>query len=73
MAKAKAFTELSNEDLKLKLKENRSELFNLRFQMATSQLDNTARINVVRKDIARILTEIRMREIKTKQQTAAAA
>jgi large subunit ribosomal protein L29 len=63
MAKSKTFVELSNEDLKLKLKESRSELFNLRFQMATSQLDNTARISIVKKDIARILTEIRIREI----------
>ena len=45
------------------LKECRAELFNLRFQMATSQLDNTARVTNVKKDVARILTEIRAREI----------
>lgn len=55
--------ELSNEQLAEKLKEARAELFNLRFQMATSQLDNTARVGVVKKDIARILTEQRARQI----------
>ena len=47
---------LSAEDLQAKLKEARAELFNLRFQMATSQLDNTARVKQVKKDIARIKT-----------------
>ena len=55
--------ELSTEDLNEKLAESRTELFNLRFQMATSQLDNTARVKLVKKDIARILTELRAREI----------
>jgi large subunit ribosomal protein L29 len=55
--------DLSNDDLKVQLKEGRTELFNLRFQMATSQLDNTARIRQVKKDNARILTEIRAREL----------
>ena len=55
--------ELSTADLNTKLEEARSELFNLRFQMATSQLENTARIKTVKKDIARILTELRAREI----------
>ena len=55
--------ELSNEQLAEKLKEARAELFNLRFQMATSQLDNTARVKQVKKDIARILTEMRAREL----------
>lgn len=55
--------ELTTEDLKAKLAENRTELFNLRFQMATSQLDNTARVALVKKEIARILTEMRAREI----------
>ncbi|MDD6652140.1 MAG: 50S ribosomal protein L29 [Eggerthellales bacterium] len=55
--------ELSSDDLQAKLKEARAELFNLRFQMATSQLDNTARVKLVKKDIARIQTEIRAREI----------
>ncbi len=61
--KAAEIRELSIEDLRSKLKEARAELFNLRFQMATSQLDNTARVKQVKKDIARILTEIRAREL----------
>ena len=56
--------ELSAEDLNAKLKEARQELFNLRFQMATSQLDNTARVRQVKKDIARIQTEMRARELR---------
>lgn len=56
--------ELSAEDLQAKLQEARAELFNLRFQMATSQLDNTARVRQVKKDIARIQTEMRARELK---------
>ena len=56
--------ELSAEDLQAKLKEAREELFNLRYQMATSQLDNTARVRQVKKDIARIQTEMRARELR---------
>ena len=55
--------ELDDKQLQEKLKECRAELFNLRFQMATSQLDNTACVTNVKKDVARILTEIRAREI----------
>ena len=55
--------ELSSDDLNVKLKEARAELFNLRFQTATSQLDNTARVKQVKKDIARLQTEMRAREI----------
>ena len=55
--------ELDDKQLQEKLKECRAELFNLRFQMATSQPDNTARVTNVKKDVARILTEIRAREI----------
>ena len=61
--KSTELRELSTADLNVKLEEARSELFNLRFQMATSQLDNTARLKTVKKDIARILTELRAREI----------
>ena len=61
--KAAEIRELSADDLQAKLKEARAELFNLRFQMATSQLDNTARVKTVKKDIARICTELRAREI----------
>ena len=55
--------ELSDEQLAKKLEDGRAELFNLRFQMATSQLDNTARVANVKRDIARILTEMRARQI----------
>jgi large subunit ribosomal protein L29 len=55
--------ELSDEQLAQKLEDGRAELFNLRFQMATSQLDNTARVTNVKRDIARIQTEMRARQI----------
>ncbi len=61
--KYKDIKELTDEELAKKLEEMRAELFNLRFQMATSQLDNTARVKNVKKDIARVLTEQRAREI----------
>ena len=61
--KAAEIRDLTSEDLNEKLKEARAELFNLRFQMATSQLDNTARVKLVKKDIARILTEMHAREL----------
>mgnify|MGYP001073130681 FL=1 len=61
--KAAEIRELSAEDLQVKLKEAKAELFNLRFQMATSQLDNTARVKQVKKDSARIMTEMRAREL----------
>jgi large subunit ribosomal protein L29 len=61
--KAQEIRELSNDDLQIQLKEGRVELFNLRFQMATSQLDNTDRIRQIKKHTARVLTEIRSREL----------
>ena len=61
--KAVEIRALSADDLQSKLKEARAELFNLRFQMATGQLDNTARVKDVKKDIARIQTEMRAREM----------
>ena len=63
--------ELTTDDLNDKLTEARAELFNLRFQMATSQLDNTARVNTVKKDIARVLTEQRAREIAAEKSAVA--
>lgn len=61
--KAVEIRALSADDLQSKLKEARAELFNLRFQMATGQLDNTARVKEVKKYIARIQTEMRAREM----------
>ena len=55
--------EKTNEEIEGFLKKSKEELFNLRFQMATSQLDNTARVKQVKTDIARILTEMRAREL----------
>ena len=63
--------ELSDEQLAKKLEDGRAELFNLRFQMATSQLDNTARVTTVKRDIARIQTEIRARQIAAQKSAAA--
>jgi large subunit ribosomal protein L29 len=55
--------ELSNEDLVVRLREAKAELFNLRVQSATGQLDNNRRLYVVRKEIARIYTIMREREL----------
>ena len=63
MAKAKKLTELSDADLLTRLEETSEELFNLRFQNATGQLSNVRRLGDVRKDKARVLTELRAREI----------
>jgi large subunit ribosomal protein L29 len=63
--------ELSDEDLSQKIKDSRAELFNLRFQLATGQLDNTGRIAAVKKDIARLHTELRSRELAASRDAAA--
>jgi len=54
---------LDNEELVAKLRESKEELFNLRFQGATGQLENHGRLRAVRKDIARIYTILREREL----------
>jgi len=54
---------LGDGELLSRLGEARRELFNLRFQLATGQLDNSARLGAVRKDIARLSTFLREREI----------
>jgi large subunit ribosomal protein L29 len=61
---------LETTELADKLKEARAELFNLRFQLATGQLDNTGRIAAVKKDIARLHTEMRVREIAEQRDQA---
>jgi large subunit ribosomal protein L29 len=63
MATAAEIYEYDTEELERQLGETRRELFNLRFQLATGQLDNFTRINHVRKDVARMMTELRIREI----------
>ena len=55
--------ELSDEELVQRVREAKEELFNLRFQMATGQLDNNRRLRTVRHDIARIYTVMREREL----------
>lgn len=57
------FRNLSDEDLVAKLLESKEELFNLRFQGATGQLENHGRLRAVRRDIARIYTVMREREL----------
>ena len=60
---ASELRELTDEELVLRLRESKEELFNLRFQMATGQLDNNRRLSTVRHDIARIYTVMREREL----------
>ena len=55
--------ELTATDLEAKLREAKEELFNLRFQAATGQLDSHGRLRVVKKDITRIYTVVREREL----------
>lgn len=62
-AQAHELRSMSNEALESKLKDAKGELFNLRFQGATGQLTNTARLRQVRQEIARIYTVIREREL----------
>jgi large subunit ribosomal protein L29 len=62
-SKQSAFRELDDASLVRALSETKEELFNLRFQHVTGQLDNNARLTQVRRDVARINTELRAREI----------
>jgi large subunit ribosomal protein L29 len=61
--KAAELRKLSYAELQEQLDESKEELFNLRFQIVTNQLDNTARIKQVRRDVARIKTMMREQEI----------
>ncbi|HJE20074.1 50S ribosomal protein L29 [Aliicoccus persicus] len=61
--KANEIRDLSTTEIETNVKELKEELFNLRFQLATGQLENTARIKEVRKTIARMKTTIRAREL----------
>ena len=63
MTKPEELRELSDDELDTKLAEAKEELFNLRFQLVTGQLDNPMAIKTMRKEIARILTVIREREL----------
>ena len=72
MVLATELRSLTEVELNQKLQEAYQELVNLRFQKATKQLDNTARIRVVRRDIARIKTIIRERELQAEWETSGA-
>ena len=61
--KVNEIRQMTDQELNAKLLDLKNELFNLRFQLATGQLDNPMRIKIVRKDIARVKTIIREREL----------
>ncbi len=65
--KASEIKEMSVDELNEKLSNLKEELFNLRFQLAINQLDNTARLKALKKDIARIKTTLREAELAAKQ------
>ncbi|MDK2867048.1 MAG: large subunit ribosomal protein [Clostridiales bacterium] len=62
--KANTMKEMTSQELNEKVIELKNELFNLRFQLATGQLDNPLKIKAVKKDIARCKTILRDKEIK---------
>ncbi|OPJ54887.1 50S ribosomal protein L29 [Alkalithermobacter paradoxus] len=62
--KAKDLRDMTSQELGQKLNELKGELFNLRFQLATGQLENTAQVKFVKKNIARVKTILRERELK---------
>ena len=64
--KVKEIRELTTAEIEQNIKSLKEELFNLRFQLATGQLENTARLREVRKGIARAKTIIRQRELEVK-------
>ncbi|PKM80563.1 MAG: 50S ribosomal protein L29 [Firmicutes bacterium HGW-Firmicutes-14] len=65
--KAKEVHELSTDELTRKVDDLKDELFKLRFQLATGQLENPMRIREIKKSIARVKTVIRERELKAQQ------
>jgi large subunit ribosomal protein L29 len=70
-SRAAELRELNDTELEHRLGEAKEELFNLRFQNATGQLDNIARLPQVRRDVARIETLLREREIAAAEQLEA--
>ena len=69
--KAHELDELNAVDLEVKLREAKEELFNLRFQSATGQLENNGRLRAVKRDIARIYTVLRERELGIRPEAVA--
>jgi len=72
-SKASELRELPEDELLSRIDGAKEELFNLRFQLATGQLDNTARLKELRHDVARIATVLREREIEQELDAIAAA
>ncbi len=66
-SKTAELRELPDEELTARIESAKEELFNLRFQLATGQLDNTARIKDLKRDVARAATLLREREIEREQ------
>jgi len=64
---AQELNEMTNVDLESKLRDAKEELFNLRFQAATGQLESHGRLRTVKRDIARIYTVVRERELGIRQ------
>jgi large subunit ribosomal protein L29 len=71
MMTAAELRELPDDELRQQLADNKEELFNLRFQIVTGQLDNPRRIKQVKQEIARVLTVLREREIALARETEA--
>jgi large subunit ribosomal protein L29 len=71
MADKEALKDIGDDELSERLAQGKEELFNLRFQHVTGQLDKTSRLGVVKKDIARVNTELREREIVAAEALAA--
>jgi large subunit ribosomal protein L29 len=71
-SKAAELRELPDEELVERIESAKEELFNLRFQLATGQLDNTARLKELRHDVARLATVLREREIERELDAIAA-
>jgi large subunit ribosomal protein L29 len=65
--KAAELRDLADEELRGKLRELQEELFNLRFQLATGQIENVGRIRTVRRDIARMYTVLRQRQLASQE------
>jgi len=63
MARSKPLSDLGDTDLVEQLNDAKEQLFNLRFQLATGQLENHSRLGKVKREVARALTELRAREI----------
>jgi large subunit ribosomal protein L29 len=72
-SKAAELRELPDEELYVRIESAKEELFNLRFQLATGQLDNITRLKELRHDVARLATVLREREIELELDAIAAA